>query len=199
MKKTILATVGIVVAAGLVSCTNSSIADSPAPKVKQEPQSQQAADACDQPRAALKNSTTQSPKILRVDRFEDPKNFDMVFAQEADSSLQWSPSPTWDNMKEVMRAVNDVSPQTVEESKHKIPGSSTLTIESDKQSINFLSYFASTPATYELSVSCQNEPEIEYKLTYSTWSLDESGLLDCDLKLESDAPKIADEVIKKYC
>jgi len=199
VKKTILSTVGVVLAAGLVSCTNSGIGDNPAPKLKQEPQSQQASTSCDQPRAAFKISATESPKILRVDRFQDPHNFDMIFAQEANSSLRWSPSPNWDNMKEVMRAVNEVSPQSLDESEHRVPDSSTLTIESGKQSINYLSYFASTPATYEFSVSCLNGPETEYKLKYSTWGLDESGLLDCDLKLELDAPKIADEVIKKYC
>ena len=199
MKKTILSTVGVVLAAGLVSCTNSGIGDNSASKLKQEPQSQQASTSCDQPRAALKNSATEPPKILRVDRLRDPHNFDMIFAQEANSSLLWSPSPNWDNMKEVMRAVNEVSPQSLDEGEHRVPDSSTLTIESGKQSINYLSYFASTPATYEFSINCLNGPETEYNLKYSTWGRDESGLLDCDLKLELDAPKIADEVIKKYC
>lgn len=199
MKRTTATAIGIALVAGLAACTNSGISDNAEPPLKQESQAQQASGSCDKPSAVFKNKDTQSPEILRVDKFEDPQNFDVAYEREAISSLRWSPSPKWANMQDVMNAVNDVSPQSVDERNHEVPDSSTLTITSDKQSINYLSYFASSPTSYDFIVSCLNDQETEFKLRYSTWTLDESGLLDCSLQLQADAPKVAGEVIKKYC
>lgn len=183
------------IAFGLASCTNAGTShEAEAPK-----STSSSIPSCDRPYVVNDGEKKGAAEFIRVDSFYDQGLSKTLLDEKAASTLKWDPTPNWDNLDEVLDAVNEVSPESVvEQSFPYVEGLESMTMTSE-QSPGFLGYYAAAPLTYGFSVQCQNDQENWYKLSFSTWTDSDVGLIDCNLKLESKAPDAARKAYTEYC
>jgi len=162
--------------------------------------------SCDRPYVVSEGESKGKPEFIRVDKFYDQNMSKTLLDKKAASSVQWAPRPEWDkprpewdNQDEVMKAVDEVSPDEAKEQPFPyVEGIETMLKNSD-QSPGFLGYYAATPLTYKFSVQCQNDQDNWYQLSFSTWTDSDLGIIDCNLKLDKEAPKAAIKAYGAYC
>ncbi|WP_347038407.1 hypothetical protein AAHB37_18040 [Glutamicibacter halophytocola] len=155
--------------------------------------------SCDRPYVVGEGESKGKPEFIRVDKFYDQDMSKTLLDKKAASSVQWAPRPEWDNQEEVKKAVDEVSPDAVKEQPFPyVEGIETMLKNSD-QSPGFLGYYAATPLTYDFSVQCQNDQDNWYQLSFSSWTDSDLGIIDCNLKLDKEAPKAASKAYGAYC
>jgi len=155
--------------------------------------------SCDRPYVVGEGESKGKPEFIRVDKFYDQDMSKTLLDKKAASSVQWAPQPEWDNQEEVKKAVDEVSPDAVKEQPFPyVEGIETMLKNSD-QSPGFLGYYAATPLTYDFSVQCQNDQDNWYQLSFSSWTDSDLGIIDCNLKLDKEAPKAASKAYGAYC
>jgi len=194
MKRNTLAAFAFGLALVITSCTNQGKTQSgEAPEPTLAPVA-----SCDRPNVVSDGEPKGKSEFIRVDKFYDQDMSKTLLDKKAASSIQWAPQPEWDNQDEVLKAVNEVSPDAVKEQPFPyVEGIETLLKNSD-QSPGFLGYYVATPLTYKFSVQCQNDQDNWYELSFSTWADSDLGIIDCNLKLDKEAPKAANKAYGAY-
>ncbi|MGX1751281.1 hypothetical protein [Glutamicibacter protophormiae] len=180
---------------GLASCTSAGTSGVPEAPTLNSP----SASSCDRPYVVSDGEKRAAAEFIRVDSFYDQGLSRTLLDLKATSALEWDPDPSWDNTEEVIDAVNEVSPDTVVAQPFPYVEGLESMMETSEQSPGFLGYYAATPLTYSFSVECQNDQGNWYKLSFSTWTDSDLGLIDCNLKLDSKAPDVARNAYGKYC
>lgn len=195
MKRNALAAFAFGLALVITSCTNqgkTQSGETPEPALAP-------VASCDRPYVVSDGESKGKSEFIRVDKFYDQDMSETLLDKKVASSIQWALQPEWDNQDEVLKAVNEVSPDAVKEQPFPyIEGIETM-LKNSEQSSGFLGYYAATPMTYKFSVQCQNDQGNWYQLSFSTWTESELGIIDCNLKLDMDAPKAASKAYGAYC
>ncbi|MBF6670401.1 MULTISPECIES: hypothetical protein [Glutamicibacter] len=155
--------------------------------------------SCDRPYVVSEGESKGKPEFIRVDKFYDQDLSKTLLDKKAASSIQWAPQPEWDNQDEVVKAVDEVSPDAIKEQPFPYVEGIEAMLKNSDQSPGFLGYYAATPLTYNFSVHCQNDQDNLYQLSFSTWTDSDLGIIDCNLKLDKEAPKAASKAYGAYC
>lgn len=195
MKRNALAVFTVGLALVITSCTsqgNSQSGETAEPRLAP-------VASCDRPYVVSDGESKGKPEFIRVDKFYDQDMSKTLRDKKVASVIQWDPQPEWDNRDEVLKAVDEVSPDPVKAQSFPFAERIESMLENSDQSPGFLGYYAATPLTYEFSVQCQNDQDNWYQLEFSTWTDSDLGIIDCNLKLDKDAPKVANKAYGAYC
>lgn len=195
MKRNALAAFALGLVLTITSCTNQGNAQS---GETVEPGIAHVA-SCDRPYVVSDGESKGKPEFIRVNKFYDQDMSKTLLDKKVASSIQWDPQPEWDNQDAVLKAVDEVSPDTVKAQPFPFVEGIETMLKSSDQSPGFLGYYAATPLTYKFSVQCQNDQDNWYELSFSTWTDSDLGIIDCNLKLDKEAPKAANKAYGAYC
>jgi len=195
MKRSIIAASAFFLIIGAASCTSpGNIQSEVTPAAPPKPTT-----TCDRPYVVNDGESEGEPTFIRIDKFSDQDLSKTLLDKKAASSITWDPQPEWGNQDEVIKSVDEVSADTIEEQPFPYAEGLETMIKNSEQSPGLLGYYAATPLTYTFSIQCQNDQDKWYKLSFSTWTDSDLGLLDCNLKLDSEAPDVARKAYGEYC
>ncbi len=195
MKRYVVAVLAGCLALGLASCTGQGNTQSEKATVPGPTPSA----SCDQPYVVSDGESAGTATFVRIDKYYDQDLPETLLDKKAASSISWDPQPAWDNHDDVLRSVAEVSPVDVAEQTFPyVEGFNTL-VESTDTFPGLLGYYAATPTSYEFKIQCHNDQENWYKLSFSTWTDSDLGLLDCNVELDSKAPSAAHTAYEEYC